>query len=121
MRVGGVLPHPVPQPAHPVRQASAAPALPAHCVRLCDRTVILRQAGGQDADRDPDQGHAPLRQHVPVAQPRAAGNVYLPMYVDNPLGLKTAIKQKDSVNISVLDEPTNFQPQAQNCKSDQQK
>ena len=70
MRAGGVLPDPVPQPAHQVRQAAAQTALPQDRVRLCDRAALLRQTGGQDPHRDPHQGHAPLGrqwQHLPVA------------------------------------------------------
>ena len=70
MRAGGVLPDPVPQPAHQVRQAAAEAALPEDGVCLCDRAALLRQAGGQDADRDPHQGHAALgaRPELPVAR-----------------------------------------------------
>ena len=68
MRPGGVLQDPVPQPAHQVRQAAAEAALPEDGVRLCDRAALLREAGGQDADRDPHPGHAAVRQHVPVAE-----------------------------------------------------
>ena len=78
VRAGGVLPDPVPQPAHQVRQAAAQTALPQDRVRLCDRAALLRQTGGQDSHRDPHQGHAPLGQHLPVAHPgRGLGAVGL--------------------------------------------
>ena len=78
MRAGGVLQDPVPQPAHQVRQAPAEATLAEDGVRLRDRAALLREAGGQDADRDPHPGHAAVREHVPVADtvrdpgPRAA-------------------------------------------------
>ena len=69
MRAGGVLQDPVPQPAHQVRQAAAEAALPQDGVSLRDRAALLREAGGQDADRDPHLRHAAVREHVPVADP----------------------------------------------------
>ena len=70
MRAGGVLQDPVPQPAHQVRQAAAEAALPEDGVCLRDRAALLREAGGQDADRDPHQGHAALGAwpELPVAR-----------------------------------------------------
>ena len=61
MRPGGVLQDSVPQPAHQVREAPAETPLTPHSLRLCDRTVILRQTRRQDSHRDSHQGHAPLR------------------------------------------------------------
>ena len=69
MRAGGVLQDPVPQPAHQVRQAAAEAALPEDGLCLRDRAALLREAGGQDADRDSHQGHAAVGEHVPVADP----------------------------------------------------
>lgn len=62
VRPGGVLPHPVPKPADALRQAAAAAAVAAHRQLASDRATFLRAAGGQDADRDADQGHAAQRQ-----------------------------------------------------------
>ena len=67
MRAGGVLPDPVSQPANQVWQAPAPAPLPAHRVRLGHRAALLCPPRRQDAHRDPDQGHAPVRQHIPVA------------------------------------------------------
>ena len=53
MCTGGILQDSLPQPAHQVRQAVAEAALPEDGVRLRDRAALLRQAGGQDPDRDP--------------------------------------------------------------------
>ena len=70
VRAGGVLQDPVPQPAHQVRQAAAEAALPEDGVRLRDRAALLREAGGQDADRDSHQGHAAVGAwpELPVAR-----------------------------------------------------
>ena len=67
VRPGGVLPDPVPQPAHPLREAPAPAPLPPHCLRLCDRTALLCPPRGQDAHRDAHQRHAALGQLLPVA------------------------------------------------------
>ena len=62
MRPGGVLQDPVPQPAHQVRQAPPQTSLSPHSLRLCDRTIILRETAGQSDHRDHHQGHAADRQ-----------------------------------------------------------
>ena len=67
MRAGGVLPDPVPQPAHQVRQAAAQTALPQDRVRHRHRAAVLRAARGQGSHRDDDQGHADDRE-LPVAE-----------------------------------------------------
>ena len=61
VRPGGVLPDPVPQPAHQVREAPPQTSLSPYCLRLCDRTTLLRQTGRQDSHRDSHTRHAPLR------------------------------------------------------------
>ncbi len=73
MRAGGVLQDPVPQPAHQVRQAAAEAALPEDGVRLRDRAALLREAGGQDADRDPHPGHAAVRARPELSVARGRG------------------------------------------------
>ena len=67
VRPGGILPQPVPQPTHTLRQAAPAPTLAENGVALCHRAALLCQAGGEDAHRDPHPGHAPLRERLPVA------------------------------------------------------
>ena len=67
VRAGGVLPDPVPQPAHQVRQAAAQTALPQDRVRHRHRAAVLRAARGQGSHRDHDQGHAYDRE-LPVAE-----------------------------------------------------
>ena len=67
MRVGGVLPHPVPEPADQVWKAAAQTPLPPHSLRLRHRAALLRPARRQDAHRDPDKGHAALWVELPVA------------------------------------------------------
>ena len=62
MRPGGVLPDPVPQPAHQVRQAPPQTSLSPHSLRLCDRTIILRETPRESDDGDDHQGHAPDRE-----------------------------------------------------------
>ena len=68
VRVGGVLPHPVPEPADQVWKAAAQTPLPPHSLRLRHRAALLRQARRQDPHRDLDTGHAHLRQLLPVAK-----------------------------------------------------
>ena len=67
MRVGGVLPHPVPEPADQVWKAAAQTPLPPHSLRLRHRAALLRQARRQDPHRDLDTGHAVVRLKLPVA------------------------------------------------------
>lgn len=67
VRPGGVLPVPVPEPAHQVREAAPAAAEPADGQLGGDRAAVLRAPGRQDADRDAHQGHAPLRQLLLLA------------------------------------------------------
>ncbi|KAJ4445735.1 hypothetical protein ANN_12420 [Periplaneta americana] len=67
VRPGGVLPHAVPQPAHALRQAAAAPAVAADRELAGHRTALLRAPGGQDAHRDAHQGHAAQRQQLQLA------------------------------------------------------
>lgn len=67
VRSGGVLPHPVPQSAHPLRQAPP-PATVAEDRQLAGhRAAILRPPRGKDAYRDPDSRHAPERVEFLVA------------------------------------------------------
>ena len=61
VRPGGVLPDPVPQPAHQVWEAPPQTSLTPHCLRLCDRTTFLRQTPGKSDHRDHHQRHAPDR------------------------------------------------------------
>ncbi|XP_049838131.1 uncharacterized protein LOC126282516 isoform X1 [Schistocerca gregaria] len=67
MRARGILPHAVPQPADALRQAAAAPSLAADGQLAGDRAAVLRAAGGQDAHRDADPGHAAERQQLQLA------------------------------------------------------
>lgn len=85
VRTGGVREEPVPEPAHPLRQAAAASALAA--IRVCagHRTALLRAAGGQDAHRDPHPGHATERRFLqlalhghPMTDPRCRRRHFLP-------------------------------------------
>lgn len=67
MRPGGVLQVPVPQPAHQVREAVAALTEFTDCQFGGDRTIVFRETCWENPHRDPDQGHAPIRQLVLVA------------------------------------------------------
>ena len=71
----GVLPQPVPQPADEVREAAAETALPPDGVIVGHRAAVLCAPRGQDPNRDPHQGHAPLGQHLPVADHCGGGCV----------------------------------------------
>ena len=64
---GGILPDPVSQPTNKVWQAVAPASFSAHCVSICDRTIILCPPGWQDSHRDSHQRHAAVWQHLPVA------------------------------------------------------
>ena len=70
MRAGGILPHPVPQPAHQVRQAPPQTSLPPHRLRLRHRADLLRPTHREDSDRAVDPRHADIAEHVPVADQR---------------------------------------------------
>lgn len=61
VRTGGILSHPVPQPAHQVRQASSSTTLATDSVLAGHRTALLRSSGGQDPDRNPHPRHAAQR------------------------------------------------------------
>ncbi|KAE8753076.1 hypothetical protein FOCC_FOCC000421 [Frankliniella occidentalis] len=61
VRARRVLPHPVPQPAHAVRQVAVAATLPSNCLVAGDRAAVFRQTCGEDAYRDPHQRHASIR------------------------------------------------------------
>lgn len=72
VRPGGVLPYPVPQPAHQVRQAPFATTIPAHRLVPSHRAALFRAAGGQDADRDAHPRHAAERVVLQLAVHAAA-------------------------------------------------
>lgn len=67
MCAGGVREESVPQPAQPVREAAAPPALAAHRLLLGHRAAVLRAPGGEDTHRDADKGHAAVRQQLQLA------------------------------------------------------
>lgn len=62
-----VLPHPVPQPAHPIRQTPPATTIPPNRLVASHRTAILCEARGQNAHRDAHQGHVAERQLFQLA------------------------------------------------------
>lgn len=63
----GVLSKSVPQSAHAIREATAPTTIITDCQFSSDWTAVLRSAGGEDADRDPNKGHAAVRQLILVA------------------------------------------------------
>ena len=64
---GGILSDPVSQSTNKIWQAVAPASFSAHCISICDRTIILCPTGWQDSHRDSDQRHAAVWQHLPVA------------------------------------------------------
>lgn len=55
---GRVLPYPVPQPTHQVRQTSATVTFSEDCFVASHRAVVFRQVSGQNAHRNAHKGHA---------------------------------------------------------------
>ena len=79
MRARGVLPEPLPKPADEVREAAAETALPPDGVIGSHRAAVLCAPRGQDPDRDPHQGHAPLGElSVALGRPDRRGGGRLP-------------------------------------------
>ncbi|KAG6446059.1 hypothetical protein O3G_MSEX004251 [Manduca sexta] len=67
VRTRRILQESVPQPAHEVWEATPPTALAKDRQLTSHRAAILRAAGGEDAHRDPHQGHAALREFVLMA------------------------------------------------------
>jgi hypothetical protein len=67
MRAGGICAQSVPQPADPLREATAPLAVPTQRQQPGHRTTILCPAGGQDTHRDPHQGYAAQRGKLQLA------------------------------------------------------
>lgn len=57
----------VPKPADQVRQTSPQTSLVKDSVCPRHRAIVLRQTRGQDAHRDPHQGHVAERRHIQLA------------------------------------------------------
>lgn len=67
MRPRRILSKSVPQPTDEIREAAAETAFLTNSQLPGDRTAVLREASGEDADRDVDKGHAAVREFVLVA------------------------------------------------------
>lgn len=62
-----VLPESVPQPAHALRETPPSAALAKNCQLPSHRATLLRAASRENPNRDPNKGHAALRQFVLLA------------------------------------------------------
>lgn len=67
MRPRGVLQKSVPQPAHEVRETPTKTTLITDSQLTSYRTALLCAVSREDPHRDPDQGHAALRELILVA------------------------------------------------------
>lgn len=67
VRPRGVLPEPVPQPAHALRQAPVAATLPPHRQLTSHRAAVLRTPRREDPDRNTHQGYAAVRELLLLA------------------------------------------------------
>lgn len=67
MRARRVLQKSVPESADEIRQATVETTLVTDSQLTSDRTAVLREASGEDADRDPDKGHAVVWQLILMA------------------------------------------------------
>lgn len=63
----GVCEEPVSQPAKPLWKVAAPPAFPPHRLLLCHRAAVFCASGGEDPNRNADQGHVAVWQQLQLA------------------------------------------------------
>ena len=67
VRPRGILQNAISQPDDEVRETPAEAPIAEDGLVASDRTALLREAGGEDTDRNADQGHAAQRQQFQLA------------------------------------------------------